>query len=431
MRDVSDAILSEHAKPGKPAKYRTREEQEVRLQAMFEKWQATGKVWSAAAMQVSRLTESTQYYIQALIPLLIDAQVHADQLRHVKKGCLTRAREDIAADGSRIEGSHKEWNTIQQHHASGIEMFKALAHDFVLRWNIRATMKAADAKSAPANAKFILSTFGCHHLRLCNAVNLLFNTLVERERSRGIEKTYHHRATFKTVNTGETFGLIVSANSITFNGLYQIKEEPEVEEQLIQMIDEPDLGLNADTVIPRPLKIEPALFSQRLISNVASSSQTASSTLAHLPPVTALADSMPDRPHAAKITASTAVQPSTSSPSLTTIDVADPSLPPTTTSTSSPPSSSRPAIVDTVSTIFSGSSSSALQVSSSFDTDDESIRVCKQAAVTVKSASQPEQGPTTPTAAIQITTVASASDQQTIIVSPTIACCLVLYSLGC
>ncbi len=62
----------------------------------------------------------------------VSGKVHADQLTHVKKGCLERRRQDIAADGSRIEGSHKAWNTLQRACASGLEMFGALSRDFVL-----------------------------------------------------------------------------------------------------------------------------------------------------------------------------------------------------------------------------------------------------------------------------------------------------------
>ena len=36
--------------------------------------------------------------------------MHADQLAHVKKGCLARSRDDVRTDGSRIEGSHAAWN---------------------------------------------------------------------------------------------------------------------------------------------------------------------------------------------------------------------------------------------------------------------------------------------------------------------------------
>ncbi|KAJ7659690.1 hypothetical protein DFH06DRAFT_935341, partial [Mycena polygramma] len=54
------------------------------------------------------------------------------QMQHVRKGCLARPREDISSDGSRIEGSHKEWNSIQRSFASGLEMQTALGHDFVL-----------------------------------------------------------------------------------------------------------------------------------------------------------------------------------------------------------------------------------------------------------------------------------------------------------
>ncbi|EGO24993.1 hypothetical protein SERLADRAFT_438585 [Serpula lacrymans var. lacrymans S7.9] len=51
--DISKAILSSRASGnGESAKYQTKEEQEVQLQTMFEKWAEKGGVWSAAASKV-------------------------------------------------------------------------------------------------------------------------------------------------------------------------------------------------------------------------------------------------------------------------------------------------------------------------------------------------------------------------------------------
>ncbi|EGO28269.1 hypothetical protein SERLADRAFT_405880 [Serpula lacrymans var. lacrymans S7.9] len=83
-QEVSNAVLkTEASKNGQMAEYRDKFEQEVLLQRMFEKWAEKGGVWSEAA-----------------------SKVHADQLAHVKKGCLSRMRQDIRSDGSQIEGSH-------------------------------------------------------------------------------------------------------------------------------------------------------------------------------------------------------------------------------------------------------------------------------------------------------------------------------------
>ncbi|PIL31911.1 hypothetical protein GSI_06615 [Ganoderma sinense ZZ0214-1] len=108
-RDIVDAILKAKSANGVPAIYHSQPEQERRLIKAFDKWQEHGGVWTAAAVKV-----------------------HAKQLAHVQKGCLARPRDDIATDGSRIEGSHKGWNSIMQSFPSGLEVMNALGHDHVL-----------------------------------------------------------------------------------------------------------------------------------------------------------------------------------------------------------------------------------------------------------------------------------------------------------
>ena len=54
-----------------------------------------------------------------------------------RKGCLARLCQDVASDGSRIEGSHKGWNSIMRSFSNGLEVYTALAHDFVLHRNLR------------------------------------------------------------------------------------------------------------------------------------------------------------------------------------------------------------------------------------------------------------------------------------------------------
>ncbi|EGO20419.1 hypothetical protein SERLADRAFT_373814 [Serpula lacrymans var. lacrymans S7.9] len=105
--NISEAIFKTPSTEGKSAEYRSKYEQEAYLQNMFEKWSRKGGVWSAAA-----------------------TKVHADQLAHVKKGCLSRTRQDLRSDGSHIEGSHKGWNSLMRSFPSGIEIFTALCHDF-------------------------------------------------------------------------------------------------------------------------------------------------------------------------------------------------------------------------------------------------------------------------------------------------------------
>ena len=59
-------------------------------------------------------------------------QVHANQLSHIQKGCLTRPRDNITTDGSHIEGTHKGWNSMMRLFASSLEVMNALRHNHVL-----------------------------------------------------------------------------------------------------------------------------------------------------------------------------------------------------------------------------------------------------------------------------------------------------------
>ncbi|KAH8990372.1 hypothetical protein EDB86DRAFT_2746341, partial [Lactarius hatsudake] len=60
-------------------------------------------------------------------------------------GCLARERQDI--HGSRVEGPHKGWNSLQHAQLSGLAVFVALGHNHVLRRNIRIVI--ASNKSLP------------------------------------------------------------------------------------------------------------------------------------------------------------------------------------------------------------------------------------------------------------------------------------------
>ncbi len=177
---------------------------------------------------------------------------------HVKKGCLERRRQDIAVDGSRIEGSHKAWNTLQRACASGIEMFGALSRDFVLRRNVR-IITMTGCHRGPATG-FVATTLGSHHIRLQNRINTLFTTLSDRERTWG-RPGFAGRPVLKSVNSGETFGLVVSDHNLTFGGLLQIKDEPNEDEKLEELICNPEEELDVAGVL-RDLDIDPALLNQ-------------------------------------------------------------------------------------------------------------------------------------------------------------------------
>jgi hypothetical protein len=54
-KEIVDAILISRAGKGDLAKYWSQEEQETRLEAVYNKWLEAGGVWSAAATKVSSI----------------------------------------------------------------------------------------------------------------------------------------------------------------------------------------------------------------------------------------------------------------------------------------------------------------------------------------------------------------------------------------
>ena len=137
----------------------------------------------------------------------------------MRKGCLARLRQDVASDGSRIEGSHKGWNSIMRSFSSGLEVYTALAHDFVLRRNLR--VAASHGNKTGVARKFVASTDGCHHLSLVDAITQLFNS-IPRKSDSGVVITL---PVLPKVNSRETFGLVSSDHTETFGGLLIMKEE--------------------------------------------------------------------------------------------------------------------------------------------------------------------------------------------------------------
>lgn len=62
VRDIVDAILVERADGrGSIAKYWGKEDQEIRLQRVFEKWLEHGSVWSEASTKVRELWLAYNY----------------------------------------------------------------------------------------------------------------------------------------------------------------------------------------------------------------------------------------------------------------------------------------------------------------------------------------------------------------------------------
>ncbi|KAJ6484175.1 hypothetical protein C8R45DRAFT_931628 [Mycena sanguinolenta] len=237
--EIRNAVLKRPANKGVPAQYWTKEEQEMKVCEVYDKYSQLGGVWSAAAQAV-----------------------HAAQLKHLRKGCLSRRRQDIASDGSRIEGSHKGWNSIQRSFASGLELQNALGHDHVLRRNVRVAFSRNP--SAPASHLFVRSTFGSHHTRLVSQTGTLFNEILQFEarKKKIVVPTTSLQPTLRTVRTGEIFGLVHSQSNDTFSGLLTIKSEDD------DSVEEDKLFTDAiespvdPTVILEGLAIDPALLLQ-------------------------------------------------------------------------------------------------------------------------------------------------------------------------
>ncbi|KAJ3550924.1 hypothetical protein NM688_g4971 [Phlebia brevispora] len=211
LRDIVEAILKQRAEKGKPAEYWDTKEQEKHLLAAFKKWEKEGTVWSAAALKV-----------------------HAEQLRHVRKGCLTCVRQDLPSDGSRIEGSHKGWNSIMRTYASGLENMLYLCCDFVLRRNIHiATRSDANRSLRP----FAASTYRSHHISYVDFVNRFWNSLISK--GRGIPKksavAYVHAPVLIDVDSKEMFGIVNSESAASFGGLFDIKEEEDDSLDLLRL----------------------------------------------------------------------------------------------------------------------------------------------------------------------------------------------------
>jgi hypothetical protein len=181
-------------------------------------------------------------------------------MKHVRKGCLARPREDIPSDGSRIEGSHKGWNSIQRAFASGLVMFRALSHDFVLRRNIRVGLNGRYRKPSP----FLSSTHGCHHIRLVSHTAHIWNVLISKaQRSNSHADHLELLPELRIVNSNEIFGVVDSQNAMSFGGLFQIKQEDEKEYDLLDAIesDETPPGVLSD------LEIDPAQLSAPQLAN--------------------------------------------------------------------------------------------------------------------------------------------------------------------
>lgn len=235
------------------AEYWDQDSQVHRLQSAFAKWDKKG-AWNASALNVCRLP-----FVYIFYKLTRTFKVHLEQMKHVTRGCLTRTRQDIPSDGSRIEGSHKGWNSLQRSFASGLEVMTALGSDFVLRRNIRIGSK----KSSTATP-FLQSTFGSHHTRLTNAVAKQYNELV----TANTRLNGHLEALpeLPMVSSGEQFGIVKSEHASTFAGLFVIKNESDDEDGTLPLASIVEVGPEAlGDLIPMQAKNEEQIVRTKVI----------------------------------------------------------------------------------------------------------------------------------------------------------------------
>ena len=165
-----------------------------------------------------------------------------------------RAMISIASDGSQIEGSHKQWNALQRAHASGLALQASLGSDHVLRRNIRV---ALTGKTKYDDA-FIKSTHGSHHISLVDHVAGLWNGLVGDKANPSL-----YKPRLKNIESSETFGVVQSNHSDTFDGLFTIKQEPDESDEALQMDNEAVNSVERDKLMNK-FDLKPDLFNQPL-----------------------------------------------------------------------------------------------------------------------------------------------------------------------
>ena len=216
-------------------------------------------------------------------------QTHHEQLEHVRKGCLARPREDVATDGSRIEGTHKGWNSLQRTHPSGVEVLTALAADHVLRHNIRVDY----ANTSPY--LFTTSTFGSHHIKLVDACGRLWNSLLDpaSQGQRRPPADLSAVPVLRPAPSEESFGLVKANLDVkSYHSLVTVKEEPD--DSLMNLSSEdPE---EADRIM-RSLGLDPSLLHKPLEQDcgiAAGETRTPSgrSTIAFVPPTTDALETM-------------------------------------------------------------------------------------------------------------------------------------------
>ena len=131
-------------------------------------------------------------------------------------------------------------------------MYAALAHDFVLRRNIRVFLLHEKTRKQPLTTDLLVSfSSGSHHISLLGHLAISFNSLLDKE-PQNVRATLSPLLIFQDVNTDEVFGLVQSEHTESFGGLLIIKEEvKETEDQVLQELsrrisEESDAGGDSD-----------------------------------------------------------------------------------------------------------------------------------------------------------------------------------------
>ena len=135
--------------------------------------------------------------------------------------------------------------------ASGLEVFSALGHDFVLRHNVRIAFGSLTPSA------FVQSTHGSHHVQLVSHIARLWNELVKKQSSSTAQVTLALRVTLPVPSSKELFGLVPSEYTSTFAGLLELKtKNMELEDHLINLVED-EINTN---VIADEMGISPSLF---------------------------------------------------------------------------------------------------------------------------------------------------------------------------
>lgn len=160
-------------------------------------------------------------------------------MKHVKKGCLSRPTDSIRSDGSRIEGSHKGWNSLQRSFPSGIEMMAALSHDFVHRQNVRTGMRQG------ITSDFLSLTKGSHHIQLVHHCGVVWNQELLKYKGK---KSLDQCPLLPAIETNKKFGVVQSNFTDTFGGLLKFEDE-EDDIDLLGLLEQDTEDLAATTHI--------------------------------------------------------------------------------------------------------------------------------------------------------------------------------------